>query len=83
MKTRLVFTNGSKVKVDKECPKVVPCLFFIEAENVPNGIKYSFSGKVNPLPFKEIIVTKSCNAYNIKDWLEDNGWELIGKETIK
>ena len=80
-KERMVFTNGSLIKVDPY-GELVPCLFFVETEHVPQGIKYSFSGKVNPFPFKEIIVTKFCRGYSIKEWIEDNGWLMISKETI-
>ena len=78
---RMTYANGSVIKVDPNSSVYVPCLFFVEAEKVDDGMKYSFSGKVNPFPFKEIIVTK-FSLYSLDKWLASHGWDKIAQETI-
>lgn len=90
MKVFHVFTNGEQIVLGEGEGKVIPCMLFVTAEKVwfteessgklQHGVKISISGKRNPFPFKEIILTKG--AIDWMRWLRNQGWEEIAREYI-
>ena len=80
MKTVSTYVHESNdIKIQN---KIVPCLLFVTTENLPNvdgikAVKISISGKANPFPFKEAIITDI--RQNIDAWLYDRGYIKIGQ----
>ena len=59
----------------------VPLLLTVTEEPTKEGLKVILSGELNPLPFKEAILTNTC--VSVRKWLTDLGWIEIKRDYVK
>ena len=74
MKTTCIFKHR-ELGYTTSTGKIVPMILKVESERIPDGIRYKVKGKLNPLPFKEMLVKEP--SVDLTMWLRKYGYEKI------
>lgn len=80
MKKISVYAKALK-KVNISENKQAPLLLTVTEEHTKEGLKVTLKGKLNPLPFKEAILTNT--TVSVRKWLTDLEWIEIKRDYVK
>lgn len=77
MEITYIFEHKTTKYLKPNTQEYVPTILIVKTSRSTNikGTLISISGKANPLPFKEAIITNSC--VNIIKWIEMHDYKCI------